>query len=51
MKILHMQTATAVPSLLHISTDGDLQPKKHFQGDLDKVENPGQSFSSSITYW
>ena len=34
----HSNKVTAVPSFF-IYTDGDLQPKKHFQGDLDKVEN------------
>ena len=33
----HANKVTAVPSFF-IYTDGDLQPKKHFQGDLDKVE-------------
>lgn len=33
----HANKVTAVPSFF-VYTDGDLQPKKHFQGDLDKVE-------------
>ena len=33
----HASKVTAVPSFF-VYTDGDLQPKKHFQGDLDKVE-------------
>ena len=34
----HANKVTAVPSFF-VYTDGDLQPKKHFQGDLDKVES------------
>ena len=33
----HVNKVTAVPSFF-VYTDGDLQHKKHFQGDLDKLE-------------
>ena len=36
-KSYHVNQVTAVPSFF-VYTDGDLKPKKVFQGDLDKVE-------------
>jgi thioredoxin-like negative regulator of GroEL len=34
---VHSDKVTAVPTFF-VYTDGDIQPKKEFQGDLDKVE-------------